>query len=75
MLINDMLCVCILLACQLCFITIMFMREGDQVKLMIPGPVLIIRKFPSYFYVILLVAVKPENHKNLCYALCFILVL
>jgi hypothetical protein len=30
--INDILCVCILLACCLCFMTTMFMREGDQVK-------------------------------------------
>jgi hypothetical protein len=34
MLISDILCVCMLLICRLCFITptIMFMREGDQVK-------------------------------------------
>jgi hypothetical protein len=32
MLSNDILCVCMLLTCHLCFITTMFMREGDQVK-------------------------------------------
>jgi hypothetical protein len=32
MLISDILCICMLLICHLCFITTMFMREGDQVK-------------------------------------------
>jgi hypothetical protein len=32
MLINDILCVCMLLIYCLCFINTMFMREGDQVK-------------------------------------------
>jgi hypothetical protein len=32
MIINDILCVCMLLICHLCFITTMFMRERDQVK-------------------------------------------
>jgi hypothetical protein len=45
MLISDILCVCMLLACRLCFIIIMFIREGDQVKPMILSPALAIRKF------------------------------
>jgi hypothetical protein len=40
------------------------MREGDQVHSMILGPVLIIRKFPSCFYVVLLAALKSKNHKK-----------
>jgi hypothetical protein len=32
MLINDILCVFMILFCHLCFMTTMFMREGDQVK-------------------------------------------
>jgi hypothetical protein len=32
MLINDILCFCMLLAYHLCFISTMFMREEDQVK-------------------------------------------
>jgi hypothetical protein len=32
MLLNDILCVCMLLTCRLCSVTTMFMREGDQVK-------------------------------------------
>jgi hypothetical protein len=63
------------LSLSLCFIATMFMREGNQVKPMIPGPILVIRKFLSYFYVVLLAAVKPKIHKNLGYLLCFILVL
>jgi hypothetical protein len=31
-LINNILCVCLLLTCRLWFITTIFMREGDQVK-------------------------------------------
>jgi hypothetical protein len=42
----------------------MFIRVKDQVKPMIPGPVLIIRKFSCNFYVALLVAIEPENNKN-----------
>jgi hypothetical protein len=64
MLIIDILCVCMLLACSLCFITTMFMRERDQVKSMILGPVLIRRKFPSYFYVVLIAAIKSKNYKK-----------
>jgi hypothetical protein len=30
--INNILCVCMLLTCRLCFIITMFMIEGDQVK-------------------------------------------
>jgi hypothetical protein len=44
-LIIDILCVCMLLICRLCFITILFMREGDQVQSMILGLVLAIRVF------------------------------
>jgi hypothetical protein len=33
MLINDMLCISMLLIYHLYFITTMFMREGDQVKI------------------------------------------
>jgi hypothetical protein len=32
MLINDILCICMLLIYHVCFITTMFVREGDQVK-------------------------------------------
>jgi hypothetical protein len=45
MLISDILCVSILLVCCLCLITTLFMREGDQVKLMILDPILSIRVF------------------------------
>jgi hypothetical protein len=40
---------------------------------MIHGPILAIRKLSSYFYVVLLAALKHENHKNFGYLLCFIL--
>jgi hypothetical protein len=75
MLINDIMCVSMLLVCHLCFITTMFIKEGDQAKPMIPSHVLIIRKLSSYFYVVLLAVVKPKNHINIFYSLCFILVL
>jgi hypothetical protein len=34
-----------LLACRLCVITTLFIREGDQVKSMILGPILAIKVF------------------------------
>jgi hypothetical protein len=75
-LINNSLCVCMLLSRCLCFITTMFMQEVDQVKPWSPVQLLAIRKFSGYFYVVLLVAVKPENHKKLVtyfFVFCFII--
>jgi hypothetical protein len=64
---------CMLLAYHLCFITTMFMREGDRVKPWV-WYYFSHRKVPCYFYAILVVVVKPENHKNFGYSVCFGLV-
>jgi hypothetical protein len=40
-------------------------ERGRSSENMNPGPVLSIRKFPSYFYDVLLAGVKPENHETL----------
>jgi hypothetical protein len=50
---NDIMCVCMLVVCQLCFINIMFMRER-LTETMILGPILAIRKALVFFYAILI---------------------
>jgi hypothetical protein len=47
-LISDILCICMVLICCLCFITTLFMREEDQVKQW-PLILLAIRKVFCYF--------------------------
>jgi hypothetical protein len=61
MLISDILCVSMLLTYHLCLITTLFMREGDQVKPMILGPILAIRKFLVTFKLFLF---SSSTHKN-----------
>jgi hypothetical protein len=59
MLINDILCVYMLIVCRFCFIITMFMRERSN-KTMIPCRVLAIIKALVYFYVVLLSVLKPK---------------
>jgi hypothetical protein len=66
MLISDILCVCILLIFRLCFITTMFMREGDHVKPWSPLQFLIIRSSLVTFALFYFQFFKPENHQKLC---------
>jgi hypothetical protein len=48
-------------------ITTMFMRGGDQVKPMILGPALAIRKFFVTFMVFSFSLFTRKNHKNIGY--------
>jgi hypothetical protein len=68
-LINDILCVCILLICHLWFITTMFMREGDQVKPWSPVQFLAIRSSLVSFALFYFEFLKPKNHLKPFYLL------
>jgi uncharacterized membrane protein len=71
MLINDILYVCMLLACRLCFITTLFIKEGDQVKSMILGPILSIKVFLVTCMLFPFSSSMIKNHENTGYVLWF----
>jgi hypothetical protein len=50
-------------------------ERGGSSEMVILGPAFSYKKFSSYFHVVLLSVLKPKNHKNPCYFICFILVL
>jgi hypothetical protein len=66
MLINDILCVCMLLIYRLCFISTMFIREADHVKPWSSVQLLIIRSSLVTFTLFYFQFLKLEKHKNPC---------
>jgi hypothetical protein len=73
MLISDILCVCILLFCCLCLLPPLFMREGDQVKLMILDPVLAIRVFFVTCMLFPFCSSTHQKSQNTSYKFSFVL--